>query len=304
LNSLTFSEREQKKRKFFLSGRMFDLVNVILLGMVSLVTFLPLLYVLASSLASSEEVAQHPFLLFPHKFDLTAYRYIFSTDAISRSLWVSIGVTVCGTFTNMLMTSLMAYPLARKDLEHRRIVLFLVTFSMIFSGGMIPTFLVVKAMGLINSYMSLIIPGAISAFYLIVLKNFFQLLPNGLEESAKIDGCNDLQIFYKIVLPLSRPALATLTLFYAVGNWNNYFSAVLYVNDASKWPIQVLLRQIVIMSQGGFGDSTQFNESFVVPPAVTIKMAVIVITMIPILCVYPFLQKYFAKGLYLGSVKG
>ncbi len=291
-------------RNFSFSSRLFDTFNVIFLSAVSLVTLLPFLYVIASSLAAPEEVAQKQFLLFPSKFDLSAYKYIFSTGAITRSLWVTIMITVLGTITNLLMTSLMAYPLARKDLGYRRGVLFLVTFSMIFSGGMIPTFLVVKAVGMMDSYLSLIVPGAISAFYLIVLKNFFQQLPDGLEESAKIDGCNDFQIFYKIILPLSKPALATLTLFYAVSHWNSYFSAVLYINDAAKWPIQVLLRQIVILSQGGFGDSTQFSDAFVVPPAVTIKMAVIVVSMVPILCVYPFLQKHFAKGLYLGSVKG
>lgn len=291
-------------RSFSLSSRIFDTVNVLFLIFVSLVTLLPFLYVIASSLAASEEVTKHTFLLFPSKFDFTAYKYIFSTNSISRSLWVSIMITLFGTLTNLMMTSLMAYPLARKDMGYRRSVLFLVTFSMIFSGGMIPTFLVVKEVGLMDSYLSLIVPGAISAFYLIVLKNFFQQLPDGLEESAKIDGCNDFQIFYKIILPLSKPALATLTLFYAVSHWNSYFSAVLYINDASKWPIQVLLRQIVILSQGGFGDSTQFSDSFVVPPAVTIKMAVIVVSMMPILCVYPFLQKHFAKGLYLGSIKG
>ncbi|WP_409345902.1 carbohydrate ABC transporter permease [Paenibacillus sp. MBLB4367] len=291
-------------RSFSLSSRIFDTVNVLFLIFVSLVTLLPFLYVIASSLAASEEVTKHTFLLFPSKFDFTAYKYIFSTNSISRSLWVSIMITFFGTFANLMMTSLMAYPLARKDMGYRRGVLFLVTFSMIFSGGMIPTFLVVKEAGLMDSYLSLIVPGAISAFYLIVLKNFFQQLPDGLEESAKIDGCNDFQIFYKIILPLSKPALATLTLFYAVSHWNSYFSAVLYINDASKWPIQVLLRQIVILSQGGFGDSTQFSDSFVVPPAATIKMAVIVVSMMPILCVYPFLQKHFAKGLYLGSIKG
>ncbi|MFK7692249.1 carbohydrate ABC transporter permease [Paenibacillus sp. HJGM_3] len=291
-------------RNLSLPSRIFDTMNVVFLIFVSLITLLPFLYVIAASLASSEEVTQKPFLLIPSKLDFTAYKYIFSTSSISRSLLVSVMITIVGTFTNLLMTSLMAYPLARKDLSYRRGVLFLVTFSMIFSGGMIPTFLVVKAVGMMDSYMSLIIPGAISAFYLIVLKNFFQQLPEGLEESAKIDGCNDFQIYYKIILPLSKPALATLTLFYAVGHWNSYFSAILYINDAAKWPIQVLLRQIVILSQGGFGDSTQFGESFVVPPAVTIKMAVIVVSMLPILCVYPFLQKHFAKGLYLGSVKG
>jgi putative aldouronate transport system permease protein len=157
---------------------------------------------------------------------------------------------------------------------------------------------------MLNTYWSVLIPGAISAFNLIILKNFFQQLPDGLEESAKIDGCNDLQVLIRIVLPLSLPAMATFTLFYAVGHWNTFFNAVLYLDDSHKWPIQVWLRQIVILSQGGVGDSQNFDENFVPPPAEIIKMAVIVISTVPILLVYPFLQKHFTKGVLLGSVKG
>jgi len=286
------------------ASRLFDFANVLFLALLSLVTLLPFVYIIAASMASPEEVLTRRFMLFPSRFDFSAYEYILSTNTVLRSLWVSVFITGVGTLVNLALTSLMAYPLARKDFERRRIILLIVVFSMIFNGGMIPTFLVVKEAGLIDSYWSLIIPSAISAFYLIVLKNFFQQLPEGLEESAKIDGCNDMQIFYRIVLPLSKPALATIGLFYAVGHWNSYFTAILYINDAQKWPIQVLLRQIVIMSQGGIGDSSQFADSFSMPPPVTIKMAVIVISMIPILCVYPFLQKYFTKGIFLGSVKG
>ncbi|WP_409341491.1 carbohydrate ABC transporter permease [Paenibacillus sp. MBLB4367] len=287
-----------------LGSRLFDVVNIGMLLLVSLVTLVPFLYIIAGSLASPEEVLRKTFILFPDRFDWTAYRYIFSTDTLVKSLWVSVWITVVGTAVNLFMTSIMAYPLARRDLAGRRPIMLLATFTMIFSGGMIPTFLVVKSLGLIDSYWSLMIPGAISAFYLIILKNFFQQLPDGLEESAKIDGCNDFQIFYKIVVPLSKPALATLTLFYAVAHWNSYFSAILYINSYEKWPVQVLLRQIVILSQGGIGDSAMFTEQFVVPPAVTIKMAVIVVTMIPMLIIYPFIQSYFTKGIFLGSVKG
>ncbi|MBP1995794.1 carbohydrate ABC transporter permease [Paenibacillus eucommiae] len=287
-----------------LGNRLFDAVNIGMLLLVSLVTLVPFLYIIAGSLAAPEEVLRKTFILFPDRFDWTAYRYIFSTDTVMKSLWVSTWITVVGTAINLFMTGIMAYPLARRDLPGRRPIMLLATFTMIFSGGMIPTFLVVKSFGLIDSYWSLMIPGAISAFYLIILKNFFQQLPDGLEESAKIDGCNDFQIFYKIVVPLSKPALATLTLFYAVAHWNSYFSAILYINSSTKWPVQVLLRQIVILSQGGIGDSSLFTDQFVVPPAVTIKMAVIVVTMIPMLCMYPFIQSYFTKGIYLGSVKG
>lgn len=167
---------------------------------------------------------------------------------------------------------------------------------------MIPAFLLIKALGLLNSFWALLLPGAISVFNLIILKNFFQQLPDGLEESAKIDGANDLVILFRLVLPLSLPAIATFSLFYAVGHWNTFMAAVLYINDSEKWPIQVLLRSIVMLSQGWL-DNPEAAADQAVPPE-TVKMAVITVATLPILCVYPFLQKHFAKGVMLGSVKG
>jgi putative aldouronate transport system permease protein len=269
-----------------------------------MLTVLPFIYIVSGSLTDPVEFLAHPVLLFPTKFSLAGYQYIFSSNIIIKSLMVTIFITVAGTFFNLLFTTLMAYPLSRKDLDGRRTIMLLVTFTMLFSGGMIPTFLVVKWLGLLNSYWSLMLPNAISAFNLIVMRNFFQQIPEGLEEAAKIDGCNDLRILWQIIIPLSLPALATFTLFYAVGHWNSFFHAVLYINDNMKWPVQVWLRQIVILSQGGVGDSTAFDSSYIVPPAQIVKMAVIVVSTLPILCVYPFLQKHFAKGALIGSVKG
>ncbi|WP_248927223.1 carbohydrate ABC transporter permease [Paenibacillus hamazuiensis] len=284
-------------------SRAFDSVNIALLVAFALLTVIPFIYVIAGSFATQKELLQRGFILFPTEFSLDAYKYIFSTQTLVRSLLVTIYITVTGTLINIFFTCLMAYPLARKDMDFRKPILMLVVFTMLFSGGMIPTFLVVKQLGMINSYWSLLIPSAISAFNLIIMRNFFQQLPDGLEESAKIDGCNDLGIFFRIVLPLSMPAIATFSLFYAVGHWNTYFNAVLYINDNTKWPIQVLLRQIVILASGGIGDSTAMDAEFA-PPEQSVKMAVIVISTLPILLVYPFLQKHFAKGVLLGSVKG
>jgi putative aldouronate transport system permease protein len=198
----------------------------------------------------------------------------------------------------------MAYPLAKKDLLGRRLLLFMVTFTMLFGGGMIPTYFVVKALGLIDSYAALILPVAISAFNLIVMKNFFQSIPEELEEAARIDGCHDVGILFRIALPLSAPALAAFGLFYAVEHWNNYFSAVLYLNDGAKWPVQVILRQIVILATDSSlsGDPSALDGMTVIEQSV--KMAVIVVATVPILLVYPFLQKHFTKGVMLGSVKG
>lgn len=195
----------------------------------------------------------------------------------------------------------MAYGLSRKYLSGRNVINFIIVFSMLFSGGMIPTFLVVKSTGLIDSYWSLIIPTAINAFNLIIMRNFFQALPESLEESAKIDGANDFRILWKIMLPLALPSIATLSLFYGVNYWNTYMNAILYLNDSEKWPLQVLLRQIVIVSSGMEGDNSAVD---IVPPAQTIKMAVIVVATVPMLIAYPFVQKHFTKGALLGAVKG
>ncbi|MBB3108104.1 putative aldouronate transport system permease protein [Paenibacillus phyllosphaerae] len=284
-------------------SRLFDGVNAAMLFAFALITVIPFIYVIAGSFATQKELLTRGFILFPTEFSLDAYKYIFSTQTLVRSLLVTVFITVAGTLINLFFTCLMAYPLARRDMDFRKPILMLVVFSMLFSGGMIPTFLVVKQLGMIDTYWSLLIPGAISAFNLIIIRNFFQQLPDGLEESAKIDGCNDLGIFLRIVLPLSMPAIATFALFYAVGHWNTFFNAVLYINDNTKWPIQVLLRQIVILALGGIGDSTAM-ESEVPPPDQAVKMAVIVVSTLPILLVYPFLQKHFAKGVLLGSVKG
>lgn len=286
-----------------LGSRLFDMANYTFLMLLGLLTVVPFLYMVLGSFAAPEEYAKQGIVLIPTQFSLSAYTYIFSTDTIMRSLLNTVIITIAGTFINIVFTSLMAYPLSRKELLGRRPVMLLIVFSMLFSGGMIPTFLIVKALGLTNTLWSLLLPGAISAFNLIILKNFFQQMPEGLEESAKIDGCNDMMILFRIILPLSMPAIATFSLFYAVGHWNSFFSAILYINDTTKWPIQVLLRQVVIMSEGGIGDSSQVNEAVALPPQ-SLKMAVITVSTLPILIVYPFLQKHFAKGVLLGSVKG
>ncbi|WP_188991535.1 carbohydrate ABC transporter permease [Paenibacillus nasutitermitis] len=286
------------------SSRLLDTMIYSGLFLFAALTLIPFLYIVSASFTSSEELLQKGFVLFPTKFSLEAYAYIFSTQTLMRSLWVTVFITVAGTAINLVFTIFMAYPLARPSLKWRRQIMLMVIFTMLFSGGMIPTYLIVKSFGMLGTYWSLLIPGAISAFNLIILKNFFQQLPDGLEESAKIDGCNDFVTLIRIVLPLSLPAVATFALFYAVGHWNSFFQAILYINDAEKWPIQVLLRQIVILASGGqVGDSSSMSESFV-PPGETVKMATIVVATVPILLVYPFLQKHFAKGALLGSVKG
>ncbi len=287
-----------------LGSRLFSGVNLILLAIVGIVTLLPFIYVLAGSFTTAGELAQKQFVIFPTVFTLDAYRYIFSTNTILMSMGVSIFVTLAGTAFSMLITILMAYGLSKRDLRGRRTIMFLVVFTMLFSGGLIPAFLVVKSLGLIDTYGALIFPSAMSAFNLIIMRNFFQNLPEGLEESAKIDGAGSWGILFRIVVPLSMPAIATISLFYAVGYWNTYFQAVMYINDADKWPIQVILRQIVILASSLSADTSGWAGQDVLPPVQSVKMAVIVVATVPILLVYPFLQKHFAKGALLGSIKG
>lgn len=282
-------------------NRLFDAVNYTVLFLIAIICVLPFVYVTAVSFASPAEVARGGLILWPQEWSLISYQYIFSSATLPRSLLVSVYITVVGTLINLTFTSLMAYPLSKPHLRGRNPVLLGVLITMLFSGGMIPTYFVVNALNLTNTLWSLMIPSAISAFNLIVLKNFFQQIPDGLEDSAKIDGCHDLGVLIRIVIPLSLPAMATFGLFYAVAHWNTFFSAILYINDNSKWPIQVLLREIVILAQSRVGDAG-FEEASVQP--LTIRMAVIVFATVPILMVYPFLQKHFAKGVLLGSVKG
>ncbi|KQY80786.1 MULTISPECIES: carbohydrate ABC transporter permease [Paenibacillus] len=286
------------------AGRVFDVLNYIMLGVLGLLTVLPFLYIIGNSFATEAEITERSFFLIPKVFSLSAYEYIFSSSTMFRSIGVSIFITVVGTFVNLFFTLTMAYPLSRSDFWGRNMLMNMVIFSMLFGGGMIPTYLVIRGLGLLDSYWSLMLPGAISAFNLIVVKNFFQQMPPGLEEAARIDGCSDLGVLWRIVLPLSKPVIATFALFYAVGHWNNFFSALLYISDSTKWPLQVMLRQIVLLSQASVGDMANMDPNFVKPPEQSVKMAVIVVGTIPILLVYPFLQKHFAKGVMLGSIKG
>ncbi|QQF62164.1 carbohydrate ABC transporter permease [Bacillus mojavensis] len=284
------------------AGRIFDVCNILFLGGVGAITILPFLYIIAGSFATEAELAQRSFFIFPKTFTLDAYRYVFSTPTFIRSMGVSIFITVVGTAVQLFFTFTMAYPLAKRHVKGRNLLLNLVIFSMLFSGGMIPTYLVVKSLGLLDSYWALILPMAINPFNLIIIKNFFQQLPRELEESAKMDGCSEIGVFWRIALPLSKPVIATFALFYAVGIWNDFFHALLYINDSAKWPLQMVLRQVTILSDltATNGDTMQNT----IPPEQGIKLAVIVIATIPILAVYPFLQKHFAKGMLIGSVKG
>ena len=290
-----------KKRS--MGDRIFDAIVYAILVVVFLIVFFPLMYVVSTSFASARELALNKFLIFPKHPTLEVYQYIVSTSTFLRSMIVTIVITVVGTLVNLVMTCLMAYPLSRKALPGRSVIMTAVTFTLVFSGGMIPMYLVVNSLGLIDTYTSLILPGAISSFNLILVKNFFQEIPESLIDAAQIDGSSEMNTLAKIVLPLSKPALATFTMFYAVGHWNQFMQPLLYLNDSKKWTIQILLRQIVLMSQSGVGDEDAMPPGFVLPVK-SLKMACIVVSTLPIIAAYPFMQKYFDKGVMSGSIKG
>ena len=291
------------KVRISLGEKLFNVIVYSLLVVIFLVVFFPLMYVVSSSFASARELAANRFVIIPKEPTLEVYQYIFSTSTFLRSMLVTIFITVVGTIVNLVMTCLMAYPLSRRNLPGRKWIMMGVTFTLVFNGGMIPTYLVVSGLGMIDSYWSLIIPGAISSFNLILVKNFFQEIPESLIDAAQIDGSSEMNTLMKIVLPLSKPALATFTMFYAVGHWNQFLQPLLYINDSAKWPIQILLRQIVLMSQSGVGDEDAMPPGFVLPVK-SLKMACIVVSTLPIIAAYPFMQKYFDKGVMTGSIKG
>ncbi|NIK78285.1 putative aldouronate transport system permease protein [Paenibacillus castaneae] len=290
-------------KKTFLN-RTFDVLNVIFLTIIAGLMLLPFIHIFSVSFSSLQDVLLKDFILWPTHWAVDSYKAIFASNHFIRSIFVTMYITVLGTAVSLILTATMAYGLTRNVLGQKWILL-LVVFTILFNAGMIPVYLVVKATGLMNSIWALIIPSAISSFNLIVIRQFFLSIPNELNEAALMDGANELRSFWSIILPLSKPALATFGLFYAVGHWNKYFEGILYLNDAAKWPIQVVLRQIVIMNEAtstlGADVMLQLENP---PPPVTIQMAAILVATLPILLVYPFLQKHFAKGVMIGSVKG
>ncbi|XID93497.1 carbohydrate ABC transporter permease [Paenibacillaceae bacterium WGS1546] len=281
-------------------------LNYIFLGLFALLALAPFVHVLAQSLSSHQAITSGRVSLWPVDFSLEAYARVLSEQEFLNAFQVSVLRTVAGTFVNVALTCLLAYPLSKSYIKGRSAIMFLIVFSMMFGGGMIPTFLIVKGTGLLNTFWAFIIPGAISAFNVIILRNFFQSVPAELEESAKIDGGSNLGILFRIVIPLSMPAIATITLFHAVGHWNAFFDTVLYVTDRKLFPLQVYLRELIMFNQSGIDNNSGYsaNMDSTLLALESLKAAALIASTVPILIVYPFLQKYFVKGIMLGSVKG
>ena len=286
-------------------SRIFDIANYLIVTIVALTTIFPFIYIIGASFATEYEIATRPMFIIPQNVSTAAYEYIFSSNKILRGFGNSIFITVCGTAINLFFTVTMAYALSKTRLRGRNFFLNMVIISMFFSGGMIPGYIVVaNILNLKNTYWSVLLPGAISAYNMMIVKNFFQGIPQELEESAALDGCNELKTLWQIVLPLSLPVLATFGLFYAVGHWNSYFPAMIYLTDDKMYPLQLILRNIIVTAEASASDMSLMDPNFVEPPKQSIKMAVIVVATVPIMCIYPFLQKYFVKGVMVGALKG
>ncbi len=281
--------------------RMGQTAKAVAVVVVVLAVAYPLVGVIGTSFASQTDIIRASGLvLWPDHPNLDAYRTIFTGGVVTRALFVSVGITVFGTLASLLVTVGMAYGLSRREVTGSRPILMIALFTMLFNAGIIPNFLLVKGLGLYDTYAALVMPTLVSAFNLVVLRSFFMNLPDELYDAAKVDGAGDLRILMRIVLPLSKAVLAVISLFYAVTYWNAFFNSLLYLNDSDKWPLPMVLRTYVL--QGQSLNSASAGE--VLAPQQAVQMAVLVIAVVPILCVYPFLQRYFTKGVLTGAVKG
>jgi ABC-type glycerol-3-phosphate transport system permease component len=278
--------------------------KVIVLTIVSILVIYPFITVVATSLATQEEITRKGglIMLWPDAPSLGAYRSIFAGGIVTRATMVSIGITVVGTVLSLVTTTAMAYALSR-PIIFGKAILMMVLFTLLFAPGIIPNYLVVKQLGLLNTYTALILPVMISAFNLVVMRQFFMGIPGELIDSARIDGASDFKILTHIVLPLSGAVIAVVALFYAVAYWNAFFNAMLYLNNNSMWPLQLVLRNYVVQASPLPGSAAPGDESGL-PPAEAMHMAVLVVALVPILLLYPFLQRYFTRGVLSGAIKG
>lgn len=282
---------------------LLQVLKTIFLALVVLVVVIPFIYIIAVSFSSPADVSAGGLILFPKNPTLESYRAILTGGVVQRALVVSVGLVVIGTTVKMIFSVALAYGLSRMTVPGAKFILFLVLGTLLFSPGMIPSYLLVKQLNMLDTFQALIVPGLIGAFNLVILRNFFMGLPRELLESARLDGANDWQVLWRIVLPLSKAVLAVIALFYGVDIWNAFFNAILYLNDASKWPIQLVLRQYVLQGSS-LASAVNLDPNQPPPPAQSIQMAVVVMATVPILLVYPFLQKYFAQGVLTGAIKG
>lgn len=281
------------------SDTIFSIIVYALLLIFGVLAIFPLLYVLSVSLTPYVEVLRHGgFMIIPKQITFAAYKELWKEPYIFQAFRVTFFITTVGTALNLILTAMMAYPLSRKNLPLRGFILMMVVFTLLFNGGIIPTYLIVQQTGLLNSLWAMIIPNAIWSFNLLIMKSFFENLPSEIIESASMDGAHEFRILLQMVLPLSVPVMITIGLFYGVGHWNEFFQAIMYITDPSLNPLQVVVHSLLIRSQN------VLNNLDEVIPTLTLQMAAVVYAALPIIVVYPFIQKHLTKGLILGSIKG
>ena len=278
---------------------LFDVMVYLIIIFMTVVTIYPILNVASISMSTVGSFLRNPMMAFPTELDFSAYTYLFQSRLMIQSYWNTIVITVVGTLLSLFLTISLAYPLSRKTFMATPAITYMMVITMLINGGLIPNFYLIRSLGMYNTMSALIIPGSLSAFNVILLVNFFKSVPETLLEAARIDGASEFQVLMRIMLPLSTAIIATLTLFNAVGRWNSFFNAIIYIRDRNKWTLQLLLREMLMALGSPFrmpDDSTNIQPQ-------SVRYAAIVITALPIVMVYPFLQKYFAKGVMLGSIK-
>lgn len=283
--------------KHSMASKLFDAFNYVFMIVLVLVMVYPLVYVFSASISNNALVSSGDVILFPKGVTFVAYKELLVNPDLWVSYWNTIRYTIVHVVLTLIATSAMAYPLAKKWLPGRRIILMMAAFTLLFSGGMIPTFIVVQSLGMLNTIWAIVLPTMISTWYLFIMRTFFEALPEELEDAATIDGCSSLQVLLRIVLPLSMPVMATIGLFTAVNQWNAFFDALIYLSERSMYPLQIMLRNILIA-----GNTVQAEGDLTLLQ--TMKYAIIIIATLPILCVYPFIQKYFVQGTMIGGIKG
>lgn len=286
--------------------KLFNIVNYTILSIFFIAVSYPLIYIISASFSSADAVVSGKVWLWPVEPGLKGYYAVFEYKAVWKGFANSFYYTIVGTILNVILTVIAAYPLSRRDFIGRNIIMFIFVFTVMFSGGLIPTYILVRDIGILDTTWAMILPTALSVFNVIITRTYFQSnIPHEMLEAAQVDGCSDLKFLWKIVIPLSGPIIAVITLFYAVGHWNSYFNALLYLRDRELYPLQLVLRSILIQNQ--IDPSMVMNEEDLVARqglADLLKYSLIVVATVPVLIIYPFVQKHFVKGVMIGSIKG
>ena len=293
---------EMLRNRLSIGDKVFYIIDYIFVALVAIVALYPFIFIFSASVSNSAALGRGEVWLLPRGFNTDAYEIVLEDKAVWSSYGNTIWYVVVGTAINMVLTTFTAYPLSRKNFSGRNKVMMFIAFTMFFSGGLVPSYLLVKKLGLIDTRWAIVIPAGISTWNLIIMRTFFESIPQSLHEAATIDGCSELRIMTRIFLPLSLPVLSVMVLFYAVDHWNSYFSALVYLNDQKLYPLQMHLRKILI----------QYNQNEMLQELTqgrdvvgqSVRYATIIVSTVPILLIYPFLQKYFVKGVMVGAIKG